>query len=913
MARTAFARAAALELDDFWALPSARASSYPLTLDDWAPLGAGSAASPLFDLGEAHVSAAPLEVQTQPADGGEIMSLGCGCGCGVKNYTAFVRDGVGDPIRTRFKLDNVTNPLLLDNVGGDTTQAAQTITVGQKVYGVIEDLGDQDFFAVTLTAGKTYAISNLLHVGGTLTGDGTLLSGVPLADAFVELYAADGTTLLASADGGSNTTPSGLDAKLFFTATTTGTYYVNARAFDQDATNGTKGDFVGDYTVQVREVPASAAPLPRFYSSSGQNPNPLLDSLDWGNQWRRTSRNPDGDNGTRTDNTVPNGGGSITDSTYGITGKNVLTYYIARQGDVFLSADPLNPGLENMLQARNFQDWEVEAFMAMFAEYEKVADLKFVQVDDRADADLKLIIYPGTPGVGASVLGRMSPPGEQNEGQMEINAGDVRWTQEGVKPGGFYFPTLLHELGHGLGMKHPHDTGGGGPEMEGAGAGTTDVIGGQYGAFGLSQGIYTMMSYNDGWSETGGPGGRPAGHGGPRTGGITGTEVDGFGHIGTMAALDIAVIQDKYGVNEEHARGDDVYVIADENKAGNYYRTIWDGGGDDEIRYEGARNANIDLRAATLKYEEGGGGRVSYALGAWTGFTIANGVTIEKATSGSGDDTLTGNSAANILSSGDGRDTLFGSAGSDIIEGGGNFDTVNYSLLNSTVWVNMANGTATKGDGSVDLLRGVEHFIGSGLDDRIDGSWLGQKIGGGAGADNIFGDGGDDEITGGAGADIVNGGDGDDTLVMSGLRGEYSVSAHASVANTFVITDSVANRDGADQFTRIEWVRFSNGETVRVADLLAAASPSAQIEMESDKGGADTPLVLPDMDEDEFVFGAKSFDAWTQPTSLWEEETTFSAGAKDFGFTLDSGWSSDPAFVLPEPAVSPPEQLNDWM
>src|SRR3546814_19338912 len=60
----------------------------------------------------------------------------------------------------------------------------------------------------------------------------------------------------------------------------------------------------------------------------------------------------------------------------------------------------------------------------------------------------------------SDLLGRMSPPNEQNEGQAEFNAGDVRWTEAGLQPGGFYFPTLLHEFGHGLGMAHPPDNGG---------------------------------------------------------------------------------------------------------------------------------------------------------------------------------------------------------------------------------------------------------------------------------------------------------------------------------------------------------------------------------------------------------------------------------------------------------------------
>ncbi|HEV2043665.1 MAG TPA: M10 family metallopeptidase C-terminal domain-containing protein, partial [Sphingomicrobium sp.] len=174
--------------------------------------------------------------------------------------------------------------------------------------------------------------------------------------------------------------------------------------------------------------------------------------------------------------------------------------------------------------------------------------------------------------------------------------------------------------------------------------------------------VFTIMSYNDGWATS------PYGQ--PRSGGITGTEVDHFGWVGTLSPLDIAVIQDKYGVNEEWATGNDTYVLADASGPGVYHSAIWDAGGGDAITYAGARDATIDLRPATLQYEEGGGGRVSFAYGVFGGFTIANGVTIENARSGSGNDALTGNEAANRLDSGAGNDVLIGNGGNDVLIGG---------------------------------------------------------------------------------------------------------------------------------------------------------------------------------------------------------------------------------------------------
>ena len=561
-----------------------------------------------------------------------------------KGYDAFPIDGVGD-------LKPVTaNVLVLtpDNVADDTSTTATVSVDGEHIVSTINTLGDQDFFKVELVAGHTYDIGQYAVVGGP--------GGVPLSDAYIELYDANGN-LLVSADGGGPNTPSGLDALLTFAAETSGTYYINARGFDQDGTNGTTGDSVGDYELFVNDV----TDQPHYISY--YDVDSPLHSIDWGTQVARTSRNPDGEEGPRVTGNPYSG---VTNS-YGIEGKNVITVYFAKAGDIFVSEDPTQPGTTETMVAKGMADWEKQAFLTALDLYEQVSDLDFVIVDNRAEADFKIITYVGTPGAGASLLGRMSPPGELNEGQAEFNAGDVRWTEEGLQPGGFYFPTLLHELGHGLGMAHPHDNGGHSSIMRGAGGGTAG-IGGGLGDFNLSQQVFTVMSYNDGWQTS------PYGQ--PRSGGITGTEVDHFGWVASLSPLDIAVIQDKYGVNEDWAAGDDAYVLKDFNGPGNFHSAIWDSAGTDQIVYDGARDANIDLRPATLAYEDGGGGWVSYAYGIYGGFTIANAVTIENARSGSGNDTLIGNEAANTLSAGGGNDTLSGNGGSDVLIGGAGSDTL---------------------------------------------------------------------------------------------------------------------------------------------------------------------------------------------------------------------------------------------
>ena len=565
-----------------------------------------------------------------------------------KWYDAFPADGIGDA-----KPLNINTALILtpDDVADDTSTTNSITVDGEHVVSTINTIGDQDFYRVELVAGHMYDIGQYAVVGGP--------GGVPLSDAYLEIYTPDGQ-LLTNADGGGPNTPQGLDALLTFVAQESGTYYINARAFDQDGTNGTTGDSVGDYELFVDDVTGRPDTTYKpYYDVSSP-----LHSIDWGTQVDGSSRNPDGQEGPRIT------GNDFTGTAwnpYGIEGKNVITVYFAKAGDVFLSEDPTNPGLTTTMIASGLQDWEKQAFLTALNLYEQVADVVFVEVATRAEADFKVITYHGTPGAGASLLGRMSAPGELNEGQAEFNSGDVRWTEEGLQQGGFYFPTLLHEFGHGMGMAHPHDNGGHSSVMRGAGGGTGG-IGGGLGDYDLSQQVFTVMSYNDGWQTS--PYGQPS------SGGLTGLEADNFGWVATLSPLDIAVIQDKYGVNEDWATGNDTYTLKDVNAAGTFYSSIWDSAGVDEIVYDGARDSNIDLRPATLQYEYGGGGWVSYASGIHGGFTIANSVTIENARSGSGNDTLTGNEAANRLSSGAGNDTLFGNGENDVLVGGAGTDTL---------------------------------------------------------------------------------------------------------------------------------------------------------------------------------------------------------------------------------------------
>lgn len=348
--------------------------------------------------------------------------------------------------------------------------------------------------------------------------------------------------------------------------------------------------------------------------------------------------------------------------------------------------------------------------------------------------------YPQDPAYGAL----------QGIGSFNIASGGFGTDPNSLLPGGYSYAVILHELGHAHGIAHPHDTGGGSEIMLGVTASTNS-----YGVYDLNQGVYSVMSYNDGWN----------------------THPDGdrnysaanraAGWSATLGAFDIAVMQERGYITQDNNVGDTVYTLSDSQATANY-QTILDSSGTDTIAYVGSRDAQIDLLAATLDYNPTGGGVVSFARGVWGGYTIANGVVIENATGGSGNDVLLGNDANNVLT---------GNVGNDSLMGRGGLDTANYANASGGVTVNLADGTATGADGT-DTLDSIENIIGSAFDDTLIGN---------AGANNIVAGGGADTVTGGDGLDVVTLGAGDDTFIAE--FGTTKTTLKTGTMSVDIITD----------------------------------------------------------------------------------------------------------------------------
>ncbi len=327
---------------------------------------------------------------------------------------------------------------------------------------------------------------------------------------------------------------------------------------------------------------------------------------------------------------------------------------------------------------------------------ESVANIRFFETSNAFAADLVEYIAPSSfftgQGFSPYTLGYHYYP---NYGPSE-GAFNTNWWAAGPggngTPGAYFFTTILHEIGHALGLGHPHDTGLSTTVMSGVTSPFND-----YGANNLNQGVYTVMSYNDGWTQVNGNLSPYA-----QFGGSTG-----------LGALDIAALQALYGANTTHNSGNTVYTLPSANVSGTGYQSIWDTGGNDTIQHLGSTGALIDLRAATIDYSATGGGIVSNVGGVMGGFTIAQGTVIENATGGWGNDTLIGNSANNVLIGTGGNNTIIGGGGNDAIfvASGTGTDTVQGGDGNDVAIVTSNNGTFSGGAGT-DTVRFVSATSG---------------------------------------------------------------------------------------------------------------------------------------------------------------------------------------------------------
>jgi serralysin len=254
-----------------------------------------------------------------------------------------------------------------------------------------------------------------------------------------------------------------------------------------------------------------------------------------------------------------------------------------------------------------------------------------IEVKDIKDANLKwYICNPIDKKIGAVQIGPMLKDKYLGYGFYFRHKGNL-W-ENSLEMGGDGFLTILHEVGHSLGLSHPHSS-----NISKGGIKFPGVLNKRHkGEYGLNNIMYTVMSYNKENYD------------------ITESE-NILPH--TPGPLDIVAIQYLYGINTNYKKGNNTYFLFDTNKKNNY-NCIFDSGGKDMIVYKGNKAVILDLRPGIIK-EEGKITNINKIKGSNTGFTISKNTVIENVISGSGDDQIQQvDSVSNIIDGNMGVDTV---------------------------------------------------------------------------------------------------------------------------------------------------------------------------------------------------------------------------------------------------------------
>ena len=252
-------------------------------------------------------------------------------------------------------------------------------------------------------------------------------------------------------------------------------------------------------------------------------------------------------------------------------------------------------------------------------------------------------------------------------------------------PGDYYHMTILHEVGHALGLSHPGNYNGGYPTY------TNDA------EYAQDTHQWTLMSYfsasNTGADWNGG---------------------SGWQYAQTPMVHDILAIQSIYGADTTTRSGNTTYGF-NANAGNSLYDfsqntspvlSIYDAGGTDTLDLSGfSQRAIINLEPGTYSSVGGTSSLMTYNIG------IAHNTWIENASGGSGYDTIYGNALANVLAGNGGDDHLYGFGGNDTLSGGTGTDWAHFKLSFASYGFQLVESAIQViGDYVVSVLNDIEWF-----------------------------------------------------------------------------------------------------------------------------------------------------------------------------------------------------------
>ena len=415
---------------------------------------------------------------------------------------------------------------------------------------------------------------------------------------------------------------------------------------------------------------------------------------------------------------------------------------------------------------------------------------------------------------------------------------DGEYRGEEFEFGGFLFLTLLHEIGHVLGLKHPFED---------------TLLPTEF-----DNTRYTVMAYNDfddAWY---------------RFFYLENGQVTGATFLvqpTTPMPLDILAIQGLYGAATNIEQGATTYEFDTRFPV---METVVDSGGIDTFDMsDHTRPSVVNLTPGAFssigylsieaqlafwrgQFPDTPASFFSDALNRPGGYTWSNNVAtsqdtvIENVRAGSGNDTINGNAADNSLSGGAGSDRIYGSTGNDIIEGGsagvaGNYlrgDEGNDSITGGNNFDdangNMGNDTVATGDGDDFCVGGKDNDVlfGDEGNDFVYGNLGDDSCTGGGGNDTVRGGQGTDALSGGGGNDFVSGDRGDDTMTGGAGADIFHSSSDAGIDRILDFSLADGDRvllDPGTAFTVMQVggdtiVQMSNAQVVLVGFSMSSLS-----------------------------------------------------------------------------------------
>ena len=455
--------------------------------------------------------------------------------------------------------------------------------------------------------------------------------------------------------------------------------------------------------------------------------------------------------------------------------------YFANKAE--LAADYLNK-----LYKGEIEPWPnsmVDGYLKAFKAWSDVANITFKQALLPSQADIQ---YYNATFTDETLLGSHQGILSPNPGIPQVSFISSKFVNEPTSKGSDFLETAIHEIGHGIGLKHPHDRGPGFPMPIFPGL----VYGDQfartgYGLYGLNQNTYTIMSYNPGALTD------------PQNNYLL-PPTESAGHSATPMALDIMAAQLKYGYNPTTAAGNDIYLLpAAKPGEATHWETIYDTNGIDTLSAASASsNVVINLKAAPLNayrfqekeysesynFDDSPYGDIYKKLielqaphGGLLGSALLLATTINDVVIRIENNELLkkkyfkGLSFKEFVQNNPILPTILkaiGDARSELSENDPKFSAniSQISLLANTILAESAANAGgyisqqlkTQGGFTIAAGTTIENATGSAFGDTIYGNYYGNAISAGSGKDYIDGYLGDDTITGGADGDVLIGG-----------------------------------------------------------------------------------------------------------------------------------------------------------